>query len=274
MSMLAIPHGLHPSIASADYHVRELGMASCTALEQVGRSPSHYKFWLGGREEEPTPALLFGAAFHCALLEPHVFEATYAAEPDFGDCRFKENKARRDTWRAGNIGKTLITESDMAHIKGMIAKVQAHPLAAAAINDGVSELTARWRDPETGLECKGRADYYVARRRMVVDLKSTEDARSESFRKTVANNDYHRQSAFYQDGFRAIGQPVDHFVFVAVEKKPPYEPAVFTLDAAAVSKGRELIRVDMLTLSECVRTGQFPGYPVTIQTLSLPPWAA
>jgi hypothetical protein len=273
VSALSLPHGMHRGITEATYHQREL-IASKSGLELIRRSPSHFMAWLEGAEEEATPAMEFGAAFHCAGLEPDVFAKTYAAEPDFGDCRFKENKAARDEWRRDNAGKKLLSADDYMSIMAMVASVRAHPLAGKMIADGEPELTVRWRDEATGLECKLRADYWVAHHRMVVDLKSALDGSPSEFPKAAANLGYHRQDAFYRSGFAAIGEHVDHFVFVVVEKKPPYAVSVYALDANAVSLGHAQNRRALDMMGECVRTGVWPGYEPTIQTLKLPPWAA
>lgn len=269
-----IPHGLHGDVPAEVYHHHVPGLVSKSALDRVHRSPLHYLAWLGGAQDDTSPVLEFGTAFHCALLEPHVFALTHAVQPDFGDCRFKENKSARDKWRAENAGKRLVDPADHDAITAMAASVCAHPLAGRLIEDGRQELTVRWQDPHTKLECKGRADYYVRERKMLVDVKSTSDASYDAFRRSVANYRYHVQSALYQDGFRAVGAPVEHFIFCVVEKAPPYAVAVFSLDAEAVDRGRETMRADMERLAECMRTNNFPGYAPGIQTLSLPPWAA
>jgi hypothetical protein len=278
-----IPHGIHANITNAEYHAKELGMVSKTALDLVERSPAHYKAWIDGGEEAPTDALRFGSTFHCALLEMARFQDSHYVVPKFGDCRKKENKAARDAWRTANgwvdddvgiPGKTQISDEEFSDIEGMVLSVVGHPLAGKMLADGEPELTVRWRDAHTGLECKARPDYYVRKRRMVVDVKSTFDASFDGFKKSIANYNYHVQAALYRDGLEACGERVEHFLFVAVEKKPPYALAVYTLDAQAAAKGYDIARTGIEKLAECMRTGEWPSYPATIQTINLPAWAA
>jgi hypothetical protein len=272
---LGLPTGLHPGITAERYHQRTLGVVSKGALDLIHRSPLHYRAWTAGEnDEEETPALLFGRAFHAALLEPEVFERTFAAEPDFGDCRKTANKAKRDEWRAEHAGATLLSPQQYDDVRGMIASVRRHPLGAAVIRDGQPELTVTWRDEWTGLPCKARADYYVPGLEMVVDPKSALDASWDGFRRSVVSHRYHVQDALYRAGFAAAGAQVRHFVFLAVEKVKPYAVAVYTLDADAIGKGYSAARRDIDTLGECIRENVFPGYPETVQTLDLPPWAA
>jgi hypothetical protein len=173
-----------------------------------------------------------------------------------------------------NGTKTQVDPADMARIRAMMASVRAHPLASRMIHDGDAEATLRWKDGITGLECKARVDYYVPRLGMVADVKTSEDARPDAFRKSVANYGYHRQDAFYRSAFTAVGAAVEHFVFVVVEKQAPHAVAVYALDQEAVTRGFASVRADMAVLAECLRTDKFPGYETSIQTLSVPPWAA
>lgn len=262
-----------PNLSHDEYHERRLGVVSKSGLDHLLRSPAHYKAWVEGQDEEPSDALMFGSAFHCALLEPERYAKVYAVEPEFGDCRFKENRATRDTWRAQHAGATLIDESTAETIAAMVDAVHSHPLAGKMFRDGKSELTVKWTDEETGLPCKCRADYYVERLGMVLDAKSTDDARPDAFKRSIVKYGYHRQDAIYRAGFAAAGAPIQHFLFIAVEKRPPHAVAIYSLDQEAIAKGHVAIRNGIETMARCVASGQWPGYSNSIVTLDLPPWA-
>src|SRR5688572_3818470 len=129
MTPLDLPYGVHANIPEERYHERRLGVVSKGALDLVHRSPAHYRAWIDGQLEKASPALAFGRAFHCAMLEPEKFAQAYAVEPDFGDCRTKANKAARDDWRQCHSAAELLSPDDHATIAGMVASVRAHPLA-------------------------------------------------------------------------------------------------------------------------------------------------
>lgn len=277
MKIIDLAHGLHRGIPDDVYHQRHPGLASKSALDLIHRSPLHYKAWLDGAEGESSEALDFGRAFHCAMLEPDLFARSYYVEPDFGDCRFKEAKAKRDEWRKANPcpeNAVKLSREDGDAIKSMVKSVREHPLASRIISEGDVEVTLRWKDPDTGLECKSRADYYVRSRRLVADIKTSADASKEAFRRSIVNYRYHVQDALYRAGFGAIGQPIEHFVFVVVEKKAPFAVAEYTLTSDGIQRGYAHATADLAMLAECIRNNDFPGYPVTIQQLDLPPWAA
>lgn len=270
--------GLHPGVSAETYHKRLPGMLSKGALDLVAQSPLHYKHWLDTppeEDEDETAALFFGKAFHCALLEPEEFEEIYAVEPVFGDCRLKENKAARDKWRAAHAFHTPISAVLYDKIVGMVAALRAHPLTRNVFDgEGEPELTIRWKDETTGLPCKARADLYKPRLRAAFDVKTAANASYGAFRRAAADYRYHCQDAFYRTGFAEVGHPIDSFVFVAIEKTPPYAIASFVLDDDDIARGRARVRADIATFDECLRTDSWPGYPVEIQTLKLPSWAA
>jgi hypothetical protein len=282
-SILDLPQGMHEGVPHDVYHQRHLGLVSKSSLDLVHRSLAHYQAWVcGAAPVEETPALAFGGDFHCALLEPDRFASSTVVEPSFGDCRKKENKTARDEWRA-RVGwdedpakskVRVIDKSVDEHIRGMIKAVHAHPIAGKAVRDGIPELTLRWKDQDTGLQCKTRADYYVKGKRMVVDFKSAQDASEKAFTKAVANYRYHVTDALYRASFSAVGEPIQHYMFVVVEKTPPYAIATYVLDIDAIHAGHNAAVRDMARLATAVQNGEFPGYPVGIVKLELPPWAA
>jgi hypothetical protein len=263
------------NLPADQYHVKQLGEISNSGIKRLLRSPAHYRAWIEDVEENvDTPALVFGRAFHCALLEPDVYAATYVVEPDFGDCRFKENKAARDAWRSANAGRELVSASDQARIGAMIAAVHAHPIASRAVSSGQSEVTLRWADQDSGLPCKARADYFVdGKVRYVLDVKTCEDASPEVFAKAVHKYGYHVQHAHYCEGFRSIGMPLSNYLILAVEHKAPYAVAVYHIDAAAEMRGFELRQRAIDAAKRCTDSGQWPAYSTGITQLTLPAYA-
>lgn len=270
-TILDLSHGLHLDVPSEVYHERVIGLASKSTLDDLHRSPAHYQAAMSAKNLE-TDALRVGTAMHTALFEPDVYDRSYVVQPDFGDCRFKEAKAKRDEWRSLNAAKTIIDAGEAASVIGMVTSIRKHPIASRLFTHGSPEVTLRWRDAATGIECKSRADYYQATRRACIDLKTTEDARTEGVRRSVARYGYHRQEAMYRDAFAAIGAPLEWFVFVFVEKAPPYAVGLYSLDTVSVQKGRATIRADLNTLLECIETGDWPAYSSDIQSLSIPDW--
>lgn len=301
---LDLPHGLHDGIPEAIYHARVPGLVSKHALDLVRRSPAHYKAWLDGAETKDNDDFRLGRALHCALLEPERFASEYVVMPTFDEYRdkagrlsTKEGKAERAAWVKAHEGCAIIEPTDREVALAMASAVRAHPTASSVLASGRAEVTARWHDEDTGLECKARADFFAERDpsltdaarldaglsapgakrrfRFLVDVKTTDNAGPDAFARSSAAYGYHRQAAFYQDGFAvASGGPVDGFVFIVVEKAPPYAVALYMIDEAGMAMGRLAVRDAMEKLADCVERDAWAAYPEKIQVLSLPAWAA
>lgn len=265
--------GLHFRYPEALYHTKERGVASYSSLSLVARAPSVYRAWLNGDEAEPTDAMLFGSAFHCAVLEPDRFVRTYAAQPDFGDCRLKGPKANRDAWRESVAGKTILPYEDAVSISGMRAELLAHPLSGRLLAESHAEVTGIAHE-STGLIRKCRADLWHPGMRLLADLKSTQNASAPEFARSCAQWGYHRQQSFYEDVFSDCGQEIDAFLFFVCEKTAPYLCAVYQLDEDAVDRGRAANRRLLNTLADCTQKDEWPGLSDRITRISLPKWAA
>jgi hypothetical protein len=109
-------------------------------------------------------------------------------------------------------------------IQKMTKSVRRHPGASLFLNmAGAAEESFYWIDEATGLLCKCRPDYRIPERRILVDLKSCEDASPEAFARTIFNYTYYIQAGFYLDGVsQVLAEPYRTFIFIAVEKTPPY----------------------------------------------------
>ena len=286
--LLDLCDGLHERIPPELYHARELGVVSNSALKEAGRSMRHYYTWSTTPSDDDTKALFVGRAFHVATLEPDEFAKLYLVAPKFGDLRKTANKDRRESWcrdhgfrvvdgdivDATDKGRELLDAADHERIVGMVRSVREHPLASRMIAGGKAEVTALWTDSETGLRCKSRMDYYVSSRSAIFDLKSTTDASLRSFSRDVFNYGYHRQHALYRSAVAALGVPAKHFVFIAVEKEPPYAVATYQLDDVGIAAAHRDVRAIMTQIAECVRTSTWPAYPTNIQKIETPKWAA
>jgi hypothetical protein len=286
-SMSQWPPGIHANVPAELYHRRELGVVNKGALDQLAHTPAHYRAWVDGAEQEETPALAFGRALHCAVLEPEVFDRDYIIAREHPYIRVSDRlrNAKKpsqgtldaiaywDAWEAEMGGKIEISAEDAVALRGMQASVLEHPIAGKLFDGGMPEATAVWTDPRTGLTCKARFDVWRDDLVLIGDLKSTEDASPAAFARSVARYRYHVQDAHYSAGAAALGFPGVRFVFVGVEKTPPYAVGVYMLDVESASRGAELRDRDMDRLNECLRTDAWPGYAPVVHTLALPNWA-
>ena len=264
---------LRLDMPAEEYHRRELGVASKSGLDQIRRSPAHYRAWVDGYESEITPAMEFGSLTHLYVLQPAVAFDKVAVRPVFGDLRKTANKEAKAVWDVENAGRLHVGIEDWDKIRRIGDAVHKHPIAGRLVSQCQAEVSAYWVD-ETGLQCKARLDAWCPSLRIIADLKTCADASEDAFARSVHNFRYHVQDAFYSAGVEAItGHQVKAFVFIAVEKEPPYAVCTYRLDDISRELGREEFRQDIRTLRECVEKGEWPSYGDSTKTISLPSWA-
>lgn len=270
------------------YYQRNLDEANSTGLKIIdGRSPAHFKYWVEHPEDEhETPAKTFGKAFHCSVLEPDVFAATYAVLPHDAPARptaamlnakkpSPESLARQDwwhNWNAKNGNRIILPAEDYDRAQRMADSVRAHPVAAGLIVGGHREATLRWIDQETGVACKARIDNLIPKEFMV-DAKSCIDASPEAFARAAAIYRYDAQAAHYMDGARECREQVDYYIVLAVESEAPYVCVPYYFGPVEEQRGWALRQRAIRKQAECLRTGHWPGYADTLTQLTYPTWA-
>lgn len=242
---------------------------SKSGLDQVNRSPAHYKAWLEEPSKE-TPALVFGSAFHMAILEPEKFKQTYISNPGINR-RTKAGKAEWDALMASGV--TVLPDDDFRAIEGMRASLFEHPISRTLIVESEHETSGIWRNIEYEVDVKCRPDIWHEGKGIIADLKSTNDAREESFGKSSYVYRYDVQAAFYRDiWYNLTHQPVRAFLFIAVEKEPPYAVKVHNVPPHVMAFGRQRYRLDLDMYARCLREDFWPAYSPDIADLELPKW--
>jgi PDDEXK-like domain of unknown function (DUF3799) len=254
-----------------EYHTKELGVVTTGAIKAVLKTPAHYRSWVDAPDHD-TPAREFGRAVHCAVFEPMLFLDTYVMSPVFGDRRYRAEKARYAEWKATICDREILSAEDYGLVGAIGLALLQHPLVSRLLAGGVeavAEATIEWRDEETGLICKCRPDWWSRPLSLMLDLKTCMSADDRRFGYSCRDFGYDLQSVHYMAGAEALGMPCD-FLFAAVEKEPPHAVAVYQIDPDSLDDARTARRDAMRAIAHGVETGEWPGYPTDIQTLTLP----
>lgn len=260
------------SPAVSDQEYRGIKAVNWSALKHYAKSPAHYRAYIDNPPER-TPAMLLGSALHCWVLEPEEFRKRYIVAPEM-DRRTRAGKEAHAEFLALAAGKDVLTPEQMEAVRGMGAAVRGCHARNLVELCEVHERAITWTDPATGLACKGRPDAYSPHTGVIVDIKTTSDASPRAFQRAIATYLYHGQAAFYLDGLLADGVRAEHFIFIVVEKEPPYAVASYACDAEMIAAGRMLTREYLDMHKACLDAGQWPGYPNRVQSIELPRWAA
>lgn len=271
--------GLVPYLAEDAYHAHPA--LSSTGARLLLRSPRKYLY----EQEHPRPdtqALDVGSAAHAKVLGVGAGIATYPPE-HLTPSGNVSTKAATVAWATEQRAAGLIPVSpnDVAAIDAMAEAVLAHPTARRLLEaEGQSEVSVFWTDPDTGVRCRARFDRLpdsdtitAGGRPIGLDLKTARDASRSGFRRAVAEHGYHVQQEFYRDGYEIATGLRPAFVFVAVEKEPPYLVAVHQLDTQASKWGKRRAELARQILRDCLDAGVWPGYSDDINLISLPKYA-
>ena len=211
--------GHYSKVPEATYH----GWAAVnkSLLTEVEKSPMHARWWLDNAGDDPTDAMRIGTLTHLAILEPERYDALPVIAKIDG--RTKEGKAQRETVGA------CVWQHESAVIDAMRRNIRASKAAhKVSSTTGERELSLVWlRD---GIPCKARIDK-VCPGRALVDLKTCRDAGADEFGRAIESYGYHRQAAWYLDGWRELtGESLAYFI-IAAQTEPPYPVAVYMLTA-------------------------------------------
>jgi exodeoxyribonuclease VIII len=261
--------------------------ASNSGLKAVGRSPAHFKY----QQENPTPPspqMLEGLSIHCATLEPDQFTARHAIIPDNAprkptiaqiNSKKPSEKALEsmqfwEQWDLLNKSKLVVTTEDAAKYLEIGKLIRTHPELSVFFEKGKAEQAVFATDPNTGVLCKCKPDFLteVKGYKICLELKTAPDARPVAFRRDAFKFGYFTAAAFYQDVMGwSIGRP-DLYLFIVIERDPPYGIKTYEPTAESIFRGTDLYRANLDLYAYCMKTGEWPNYDVAVEPLDMPGW--
>lgn len=247
------------------------------------RSLAHY--WAGSYlnpAREPvaeSAAFTLGRAAHHLLLGERGFAEQFVLRPaELHGEPWQGNRKACKAWLVEQAahGKTVITEAQIANIRGMADALKRHPLVAGGLMNGEIERSLIWQDDETGVWLKARPDALPLNGEIVVDLKTTSDASPRAIAKSFSDYGYHQQLALISQGMKKVlGRKPgnDDFVLIFVESSAPWAVSVRPVDPQAIDYGRMLNRRALRKFADALARDDWPAYEADTSTLSLPRWA-
>ena len=249
-------------------------------VDELLRSPGHYLTMLTSPQRD-SEALKFGRLFHYLLLEcdnPTKELARYWFKPPEVDGRTKTGKE----WIAQHDPSLrLDSEDDILNLRGMLKAVDSDGFLRELLSSPYTqtELPLAWQNEEYEIPCTGKADlvYYPPLEDnldgdcLIIDFKTTDDARKHSISFSVKRYLYHCQAAMYCHGvtqkYRLDKEP--RYMIVAIEKEPPYGLQKYELSFSTLEKGREIYRRVAGIYAACLRNNNWPVYEDKTEVLDI-----
>ena len=255
---------------------REYPAISRSELFKISESPEKFKYYKDNTEE-PTPSLIFGQLLHAMALQPETVSEQFAVAPNV-DRRTKAGKEAFSQFESESANKTVVTADMYQQAKEMCEALSRNEFVQKLLK-GEKEKVFFWEDDLTGEVCKCRTDVLteLGDNLIVVDLKSTENAETEAFMRSAIKYGYDFQSAMYSKGVEVNTGKKPLFVFIAIEKKPPYAINILQADELLIRRGYDFFREYIGIYHECKQTDNWWGYLGRynqINNLALPAYLA
>lgn len=284
--------GVYRCVSIDDYHgnvdLFDGFSISSSGLRAVKRRPSEYWGYSPYNpqpfEKEEKASLEFGKAAHMLVLGEEGFKARYVLRP----ATYPYDKATEKPWNGNatwcknwldqhrKAGRTVITETEIAHIRHMADALSRKEAIKLGILNGRIERSIFAKSDDIWL--KTRPDVVPNDSGDYVDLKTAASVDDESLSKAIYNHGYHMQAGLLRMIVRDVlgEQAFSSFTFVFVEKAPPYDVRVMQLKDEDIDLGEAQARKAIATVKECLKRGIWPGYDGfdrEISYVEMPSWS-
>jgi exodeoxyribonuclease VIII len=253
-------------ITNAEYHGRKTHLSS-TNVRTHKKNRKQFKYSLTHDLVKQTKAMADGTAVHAFFLERDKFNSDFVIKP--ADMRLN-TKAGKE-WAQEHQSKIIIDSELGNNLYEMEKSFIDSPAKLIYNKSGQSELSYFWDD--LGLvKGKCRPDWISDDGNIVVDIKTTTDASPKGFQKSIANWGYHLQLGWYLRGLQKLGLPAKEFIFIAIEKTPPFSVGVYRANKDMITYANDEINNLVYDIDESLKSDDFPDYTPEIMDLGLPNW--
>lgn len=214
-------------LVDGDYF--KTGFIGSSWLKRYLDSPEHF---FKMRPKDQTRAMIVGTALHERVLEPIKFKEHFGLNPFNGST--KDGKSRKAELIAA--GKISLNQKEWNSVQGMYEAIHRHPKMKDILEMDIVIEEGHWMtDPESGLVIQVKPDIRFispkSGRLCIVDLKKTQDASKEGFKKACRDYNYELSEALYKRVMKARFPDLDHgsFFFCMVEESFPHKVGLYDL---------------------------------------------
>lgn len=277
--MQEFPYEFNKLIALTDeQYFAAPGLSSHGVMDMM-QSPKHYYARnVEGKRKPSTAAQEFGRLVHMAILQTELFESRMVIQPKF-DLRTTVGKEQKKAFDASlQPGALPIDRESFDELQKIIESWKAHPFSEKFKESCLAEHALFWKDKETGIICKMKPDLVTIKpithkditipAGLCIDLKTTVDARSSEFIRSIFNYNYDIQAAWYLEGLKEsnIGDG-ESYLWLALEKEPPFEIDSHTMESHYFSEANEINKLMRKRFKECKEKNFWPGYTKSVKSL-------
>ena len=264
-------------MSNDEYHARP--EYSSSQLKDLLRSAAHFysNNILKEVERETKAAMNFGTLAHTLFLEPEQFENEFVIAPKF-ERRTKAGKEEALAWEQANQGKILVDAEQVEAAKRIVINLQKLSSYADMQNNyGMAEASIFFTDPVFDLPLRIRPDWHIAPCKtfpngLILDLKTTTDARAHAFSKKCSDFGYDLSASMYREGFQQYYQTEQKpdFVLLVAESSIPFNVKQYKASDLFLSVGDTRYNKAKELLAESILINEWDGYSLEMEDLFLP----
>lgn len=279
-------------MSNDEYHARP--EFSSSQLKDMLRSGAHFysNHVLKEVERESKTAMDFGTLAHTLFLEPDQFEAEFAVLPEDAPKRPTETmlKAKNpspdtlgkiafwENFEAEHAGKIIVTAEQIQGAQRIVENLKQLSMYAEMQNNfGMAEASIFFTDPAFGLSLRIRKDYHIPPCKafpfgLILDLKTTTDARPNAFSKKCGDFGYDLSAAMYREGFQEYYRTEQKppFIFLVAESSIPFNVKQYQASELFLSVGETRYNKAKELLAESLLINEWDGYSLELEEIFLP----
>lgn len=264
-------------MSNDEYHSRP--EFSSSQLKDMLRSGAHFYSHniIKEHERETKKHLDFGTLAHTLFLEPEQFENEFVVGPKF-DRRTKVGKEEAAAWEANNIGKIIIDQDQLDGAMRIAENLRTLSSYKDMQNNyGMAEASIFFTDPVFDLQLRVRPDWHIAPCKnfpngLIIDVKTTRDARAYGFSKQCGDYGYDLSAAMYREGFQQYYDTEDKppFIFMVAENAAPFNVKQYNAPDLFISTGEAKYKRAKEMLAESTLLDEWNGYSTDLEDIFLP----
>lgn len=252
------------NITNKEYHSSE-GL-NRSAISYLIKSPLHFwhKYLSNNNiEEKLQDSLILGCAVHSLILEYDKFNELFSIIPSCLDRRTKDGKEKFLEIQLKSNDKILLKEELFLIAKEIKNSIIKNTFISEIINESEIEKSIFWIDKESNVLCKSKPDLFTEN--LMIDIKTSSCASLKYFKRSIFEYNYHIQAAMQLDAYESLGNKKhNNFIFIVVEKDPPYATATYTISDKIIEKGRYEYKSALLKYNDCISNNKWHSYTDSI----------
>lgn len=269
------------NVPFADYQ-RSPGLSN-SQLTRLAESPLAFSIEQLTGAPAPTSAMQTGQALHSLFLEQRrdfvIRPETYGPDQK----KWNGNATECKAWLAAHANQLVLSRRDADSLTDAAGIIRDHPhVRALGLFDGSwrYEVSAWARCPKAATLLRGRFDAVrlcdQTKTARVADLKSTNDASTRAFSRTILQRRYHVQAAMYRRLLALNGYALTQYTLIPVDLSGPVLVNVRHLMPEAIDAGDTQLQKDVELFLHCRAHDSWPDYadcdPEQPGYIDLPSW--